>query len=98
MATATNLESDSRLAAPAHVLSRQAAGETVLLSLEREEYYGLDGAGSRFWELLEAGTSLGEAISVLRNEYEVEASVLDVDLRALVAELAESGLVLVDAA
>lgn len=41
-------KAQSRLSLPGQVLSRKAAGETVLLSLERKEHGGRDVAGS-FW-------------------------------------------------
>lgn len=84
------------LRAPAHVLSRSARDETVLLNLENEQYYGLDGVGSRFWELVEEGTTLDGAVEKLTTEYSVERSVLEGDLKALVADLRQSGLIAVD--
>jgi len=80
------------------VLTRKAAGETVLLNLESEEYYGLDGVGTRLWELIEGGgTTVGGAVGVLLREYTVLDDVLSADVRALIADLQRSGLVLVDA-
>jgi len=87
---------NTRLSVPDHVLSRRAAGETVLLDLNSEEYFGLDGVGSRFFELLEAGRSYGEIVETLIDEYEVERAVLEADLSALITELAASGLLVVD--
>jgi hypothetical protein len=91
------LSDNSRLTAPEHVLAREASGETVLLSLETEHYYGLDAVGTRFWQLVEAGTTFGEAVSVLLGEYEVERDALVADLAALVADLHTNGLVAVHA-
>ena len=82
---------------PEHVLARQASGETVLLNLQDEQYYGLDGVGTRFWELAEAGTTFGDAVRILLAEYDVERDALVADLEALVAELHENGLVAIDA-
>lgn len=92
------LADHSVLAVPDHVLSRKAAGEIVLLCLQTEEYYGLDGVGSRLWHLLEGGVSFGQALETLLEEYDVERAVLDGDLRALLAEMVAHRLVLVDAA
>jgi hypothetical protein len=85
------------LTVPEHVLARQASGETVLLNLQDEQYYGLDGVGTRFWELAEAGTTFGDAVRILLAEYDVERDALVADLEALVAELHENGLVAIDA-
>jgi hypothetical protein len=92
------LDDDSILTVPGHVLSRKAGGEAVLLNLDSEEYYGLDGVGSRLWDLLEDGTTFGQVIDTLSDEYDVESDVLKVDLRAVLGDLVEQGLVLLDAA
>lgn len=89
---------DSVLTVPDHVLSRHAGSEAVLLNLDSEEYYGLDGVGSRLWELLVGGTTFGEVVDALSDEYDVERDVLEADLRTIVDELAEHGLVLLNAA
>ena len=91
------LGDNSSLTVPEHVLARQASGETVLLNLQSEQYYGLDGVGTRLWELVEAGTTFGDAVRTLLEEYDVERAALVADLEALVAELHENGLVAIDA-
>ena len=91
------LSDSSRLTVPEHVLAREAGGETVLLNLDNENYYGLDDVGTRFWQLVEKGTTFGVAVTTLLQEYEVERETLVADLTALVADLRESGLVAVDA-
>jgi hypothetical protein len=79
------------------VLARKAGSETVLLNLENEQYYGLEGVGTRLWELVEAGTTFGEAVTALLADYEVGRDALAADLTALVVDLQENGLVLVGA-
>jgi hypothetical protein len=92
------LRDDTFVRAPEHVLTRKAAGETVLLNLESEEYYGLEGVGTRLWELIESGgTTVAAAVGVLRREYTVSGDVLAADVKELIADLQRSGLVLVDA-
>jgi hypothetical protein len=86
------------LSAPEHVLVRKAGDETVLLNLRSEHYYGLEGVGARFWELVEAKTTFGEAVDSLRAEYDVAVETLTADLRALSADLHANGLLLVDGA
>ncbi len=93
MAEEFTIDDDTVLSIPDHVLSRKASGETVLLSLADEHYYGLDGVGTRLWELIEAGTTFGEAVSTLCAEYNVDPMVLTADLRALLADLDRTDLV-----
>jgi hypothetical protein len=91
------LSDDTTLTVPEHVLARKAAGETVLLNIDNEQYYGLEGVGTRLWELVEAGTTFGETVSTLLGEYEVERDALVGDLSALVVDLQKNGLVVVGA-
>ena len=86
------IENNSRLSVPQHVLARTVGDETVLLNLASEQYFGLDGVGSRLWELFEAGVNFAEAISTLTNEYDVDRETLTVDMRAIVSDLVSRGL------
>ena len=89
---------DSVLSAPEHVLVRKAGDETVLLNLRSEHYYGLEGVGARFWELVEAHKTFGETVDVLVTEYDVAVETLTADIVALSTDLQANGLLLVDAA
>jgi hypothetical protein len=91
------LSDETTLTVPEHVLSRKAGDETVLLNLDNEQYYGLEGVATRLWDLVEAGTTFGEAVRILLGEYEVEGDALIGDLSALVNDLQENGLVVVGA-
>ena len=97
MGTDGGILEDARLSVPEHVLARRTVTETVVLNLESEEYYGLDGVGTRLWELIEQGTTFGTAVGVLVTEYDVGAEALVADLAELVTDLRKHGLVLVDA-
>ena len=92
------ISDDSRLIVPDHVLSRRVGDETVLLNLDNEQYYGLDGVGARFWEIAEDGTTFKQAVDVLQAEYAVERDVLVTDLNVIVLDLRMNGLLSVDAA
>jgi len=46
---------------PAHVLVRQLAGESVLLNLQTERYFGLDEVGTRMWTHLTSSVSIEAA-------------------------------------
>jgi hypothetical protein len=94
----TSIAGDRTLRIPAHVLSRQVGAETVLLSLADEHYYGLEGVGTRLWEILREGTTLDEAVETLLGEYDVARDVLVRDLTAVVEDLRANGLLVVDAA
>ncbi len=57
---------------PAHVLIRHLDGESVLLNLESERYFGLDGTGTRMLELLTTSSNVDAAYEKLLEEFEVE--------------------------
>ena len=92
------LSDDAALAVPDHVLTRRAGGETVLMSLENERYYSLDGVGNRMWELVESGATFGSVIGTLFDEFEVSRDMLVSDMTSLLTDLVGNGLVIVNQA
>lgn len=83
----------NRLRAAEHVLFRELDGESVLLNLQTESYYGLDDVGTRMWALLTTNETIQSSYERLADEFEVSESQLRNDLRALIEELIEHGLV-----
>lgn len=75
------------------VLSQELAGETVLLDLASESYFGLDAVGTRIWQLLKDGVDEAVLVDTLLDEYEVEREVLERDVADLLGRLAEAGLI-----
>lgn len=75
------------------VLVSALEGESVLLNLESEKYFGLDEIGTRILSLLNESNSVGAAYEALLQEYDVEKDVLRSDLLNLVAELEGQGLI-----
>ncbi len=87
------IQKEQRVSISPDVLFQEVNGETVLLDLASENYFGLDVIGTRVWGLLELGSSVGEMLDVLMAEYEVERDVLEKDVGALLDKLQESGLI-----
>lgn len=75
------------------VLAQELAGETVLLDLVNENYFGLDAVGTRVWQLLNEGQGKADLIESLLLEYEVEREVLEKDVSELLNHLDEAGLI-----
>jgi coenzyme PQQ synthesis protein D (PqqD) len=86
------VELTMRAVVPAHVLIRHLDGESVLLNLESERYFGLDATGTRMWELLTSQPCIAVALEKLQEEYEVEPAVLRSHLTQLLSGLVENGL------
>lgn len=87
------IDSPTALTAPEHVLTRKVANETVLLSLESEEYFGLDHVGNRVWELIEQETPFAIMVSTIAAEYSADPEEVAADLRELIGDLVEANLV-----
>src|SRR5208283_1090645 len=66
------LQFASRVVVPKHVLVRHLDGESVLLNLETEKYFGLDATGTRMWQLVTAAPTVDAAYALLLEEFEVE--------------------------
>ncbi len=75
------------------MLFQEVSGETVLLDLESEQYFGLDEVGTRVWQLLNAGRDLEGIVDTLLAEYEVEPEQLRADVTSLLESLVEAGLI-----
>jgi len=75
------------------VLSQEVNGETVLLDLEGEAYFGLNEVGTRIWQLLQAEPTVVETLDTLSGEYDVRREQLENDVGDLLDKLADAGLI-----
>lgn len=75
------------------VISQELSGETVILDLQSECYFGLDAVGTRIWQLIRDGADLRTIHDTLLDEYEVDAAQLQRDLQALVEDARQRGLI-----
>lgn len=75
------------------VLSQEVDGETVLLDLQSESYFGLDEVGTRIWQLLNDSADLQTVFAILLDEFDVDEKQLDKDLQEHIAQLVEAGLI-----
>lgn len=74
------------------VVFRELGGEAVILNLETGIYFGLNEVGTRVWQLAGEDGSLAKICSILADEYDVAAPVLERDVLQLVGELCAKGL------
>jgi len=75
------------------VLAQHLDGETVLLDLASESYFGLDAVSTRVWQMLQEGAGFDHIVTTLLDEYQVERAVLESDIRDFLNRLAEAGLI-----
>jgi hypothetical protein len=82
----------NRAIVPSHVLIRHLDGESVLLNLESERYFGLDGTGTRMLDLVTSMPNVDSAYEKLLEEFEVEPTLLRAHLNELLRCLVDNGL------
>ena len=74
------------------VLSQEVAGETVLLDLVSEHYFGLDAIGTLIWQRISNGIHVDEAIYQIMQDYDVSRAQLEADVEALLIQLQRAGI------
>lgn len=75
------------------VIFREIDGETVLLDMQSENYFGLDEVASRIWQLICAGSTTRVIYDTLLSEYDVAAQKLEKDLHDCLKYLVTAGLI-----
>ena len=80
------------------VLSQEVSGETVLLDLQSESYFGLDAVGTRIWQLLQEKGHLQQVFDTMLEEYEVDEKQLQKDLNELLEKLIDEELITIEPA
>jgi len=75
------------------VISQEVSGETVLLDLDSENYFGLDEVGTRIWQLIGENGDLQMIHDTLLNEYDVSEQRLQQDMENLIKEISGLGLI-----
>src|SRR5690349_7728823 len=83
---------DQKLRVTQDTLINVIEGESVLLNLKSENYFGLDPIGTRMWTLLTTSNSIRAAYESLLNEYDVSPDTLRKDMLDLIEKLIANGL------
>jgi hypothetical protein len=81
-----------RVKVPDEVLISGLQGESVLLNLNSERYFGLDEVGTRMMTVLSESSSIQDAYEKLLEEYDVEGEVLRKDLTSIIEQMVGQGL------
>lgn len=83
---------DSVVVAARDQVSADLRGEAVVLSLGKNEYYGLDEVGAKIWELLREPRRVSDIRDVVMQEYEVDSDTCERDLIEFLERLQLEGL------
>jgi len=81
------LTNESRFSRSPEVVFQEISGETILLDLKAEHYYGLNDVGGRFWELAGEGLAFSLIVSTMGSEFDVSEDQLRADLTELIEDL-----------
>ena len=84
---------DSKVRIPDDVLVSQLDGESVLLKLKSECYFGLDEIGTRIWDLLLSSDSIEHACETVLSEFDIDPAQFRADLTELLDSLVQQGLI-----
>lgn len=68
-------------------------GEAVILNFQSGDYFGLDPVGARVWSLIQEPKKVKEVRDTHLKEYDVEPSVCERDLMALLQEMVAGELI-----
>jgi hypothetical protein len=89
----TAVSIDDRLTPSDQVVIRELAGESVILDLRSGLYFGLNGVGTRVWNLMaQGGSSLREVNAALGGEFDAPADVIEHEVLRFAGELCQHGL------
>ena len=77
-----------------NVMSREVAGETVLVDLSTELYFSLNSTGALIWSKLESGLDQDEIAEALVDRFGIGHDTAAADVDRLCYELVEAGLLL----
>ena len=76
------------------VVSREVAGEAVLLNLESGLYFGLNEVGSAIWQALDEGShTLNSLCDLVEDRFDAPRSVIEGDVETLLRALEAHDLV-----
>jgi len=75
------------------VLTQEVDGETVILDLKSESYFGLNEVGTRIWQLLQEQEDIQTITETMLNEYDMEEEQLEKDIQNLLTQLNNAGIV-----
>lgn len=87
-----------RLARNTAIVSREVAGETIVVPICRgvgdlDSVYTFNPVGKSLWQLLEHGSTAEELANWVAKHYEVDAKQAFADVQSYLAELQEIGLI-----
>jgi hypothetical protein len=76
-------------------VSSELVDESVILNLKTGMYFGLNEVGASVWQLLQQPKTVADVCAAILEDYDVEAAQCETDILALLEELAEAQLIVI---
>ena len=93
MKNPTSIDTDTVVVQTENLLTSELDGETVLMSLQRAAYYGLESTGQSIWNTIAQPTRVADWCEQLVSQYSVERTECEQQVRAFLKELNDEGLI-----
>ncbi len=87
------IEKDTVIVASKEQISSEVGGESVILNLQSGVYFGLNSVGLCVWNLIDQPTTFADIGNALLEKYDVKLEQCNHDLRNLLEELHNQGLI-----
>ena len=68
----SEIKLNTRLRLNQELLQSEIDGETIMMSIDNGEYYGLNSVASRIWEILKTEPLFSELLDTLTSEYDID--------------------------
>lgn len=83
----------TRVIATKQQVAADMMGEAVILNTDSGIYFGLNGVGTRIWELVQQPITVQTVQQTILHEYDVDAERCEQDIHRLLGKLLDAGLV-----
>ena len=91
-ATYDQIDLSARASVPKHVLIQEIAGQSAILDLQADKYFGLDDVATEVWRAVTSGSTIAQGIDSVAALYDVEHERLQKDVLELLTKLRGLGL------
>jgi hypothetical protein len=89
----SGMPSQSLIVDPSRVVHETIDDEVIIIQLDRANYYSLAGSGREIWQMICAGLTPTTIVERLEAAYQGDNGDIAADVRQLLAQLSEEGLV-----
>ena len=93
----TTISTNSIIQRNEGIVQAEIDGETVMMSIDSGEYYGLDPVASRIWAIIENPLSVQALKEKLLNEYDVSEEQCQSDVLKFLGEMVENNVITLSA-